>query len=54
MHPIVLPDVIPGREIILAIADEVNAVHAGYLGAGLPYGDEVRDQCSDCATVTAR
>ncbi len=53
VHPIVLPDVVPGREIILAIAEEVNAVHAGYLGAGLPYGAEVRDRLLDCATVTA-
>ncbi len=47
-----LPDVIPGREVILAIAEEVNAVHAGYLGAGLPYGEEVRDRLLDCASVT--
>jgi 1-carboxybiuret hydrolase len=47
-----LPDVVPGREVIFAIAEEVTAVHAGYLGADLPYGDEVRDRLLDCASVT--
>ena len=52
LHPITMPDVVPGREVIFAIAEEVNAVHAGYLGAGLPYGEEVRARLLDCGAVT--
>jgi aspartyl-tRNA(Asn)/glutamyl-tRNA(Gln) amidotransferase subunit A len=53
VHPFTMPDVLPGREVIFAIADEVSSVHAGYLGAGLPYGDEVRARLLDCAGVSA-
>ncbi len=52
VHPITMPDVVPGREVIFAIAEEVNAVHAGYLEAGRPYGEDVRARLLDCAAVT--
>ncbi len=47
-----LPDVLPGREVIYAIADEVNQVHHDFRAEGLPYGDEVAARLDDCATVT--
>jgi aspartyl-tRNA(Asn)/glutamyl-tRNA(Gln) amidotransferase subunit A len=47
-----LPNVLPGREIIHAIADEVNQVHRDFREQGLPYGDEVAARLDDCATVT--
>jgi aspartyl-tRNA(Asn)/glutamyl-tRNA(Gln) amidotransferase subunit A len=52
VHQISMPDILPGREVIFAIAEEVTSVHAGYISAGLPYGDEVRARLLDCAAVT--
>jgi len=53
VHPLLLPDVVPGREIILAIAGEVTDVHREFRAKGLPYGDDVADGLEDCANVTA-
>jgi len=50
--PILLPDVVPGREVIFAIADEINEVHREFRTQGLTYGDEVAARLDDCATVT--
>ena len=48
-----LRDVLPGREITLAIADEINEVHRGFRAQGLPYGDDVVARLEDCESVTA-
>lgn len=53
VHPLQLPDVLPGREIILAIADEINDVHREFRAQGLPYGDDVAARLEDCERVTA-
>ncbi|HEY6629305.1 MAG TPA: amidase [Acidimicrobiia bacterium] len=47
-----LPSVLPGREVIHAIADEVSQVHHDFREKCLPYGDEVAARLDDCATVT--
>jgi aspartyl-tRNA(Asn)/glutamyl-tRNA(Gln) amidotransferase subunit A len=47
-----LPDVLPGREIILAIAGEVTDVHREFRAKGLRYGDDVAARLEDCAGVT--
>ncbi|HLF43184.1 MAG TPA: amidase [Acidimicrobiia bacterium] len=52
VQPLRLPDVLPGREIILAIAAEVTDVHRGFRAKGLPYGDDVAARLEDCASVT--
>ncbi len=52
VSPLHLPDVLPGREVIFAIADEINDVHREFRARGLPYGDEVAIRLDDCATVT--
>ena len=53
VSPLHLPDVVPGREVIFAIADEINEVHREFRARGLPYGDEVATRLDDCATVTS-
>lgn len=53
VHPVQLPDVSPGREILLAIADEVTEVHREFRARGLPYGDDVASRLEDCATIGA-
>jgi len=50
--PTQLPDVMPGREIILAIAEEVTEVHREFRAQGLPYGDDVAARLQDCERVT--
>ena len=52
MSALPIPDVLPGREVIYAIADEINQVHHDFRAQGLPYGDEVAARLDDCATVT--
>jgi len=49
---VALPDVLPGREVIYAIADEINQIHHDFREQGLPYGDDVAARLDDCATVT--
>lgn len=53
VHPLPLPDVLPGREVLLAIADEINGVHHEFRAQGLPYGDDVAARLDDCENVTA-
>jgi aspartyl-tRNA(Asn)/glutamyl-tRNA(Gln) amidotransferase subunit A len=50
--PLPLPDVLPGREIIFAIAEEVTVVHREFRAQGLPYGDDVAARLADCERVT--
>lgn len=52
VHPIELPDVVPGREIGFATAPEVRAVHRGFREQGLPYGDEVATRLDECDLVS--
>jgi aspartyl-tRNA(Asn)/glutamyl-tRNA(Gln) amidotransferase subunit A len=47
-----LPEVLPGREIILAIAEEVTDVHREFRAQRLPYGEDVAARLEDCETVT--
>jgi aspartyl-tRNA(Asn)/glutamyl-tRNA(Gln) amidotransferase subunit A len=47
-----LPDVLPGREIILAIAEEVTDVHREFRAQRLPYGEDVAARLEDCEAVT--
>ncbi|HET7847090.1 MAG TPA: amidase [Acidimicrobiia bacterium] len=48
-----LPEVLPGREIIFAIAEEVTDVHREFRAQGLPYGEDVAARLQDCETVTS-
>jgi len=52
--PLQLPDVVPGREIILAIAEEVTDVHREFRAQGLPYGDDVAARLEACESITAQ
>lgn len=53
VHPLQVPDVLPGREIIFAIAEEITDVHRAFRAEGLPYGDDVAARLEDCESVTA-
>jgi Asp-tRNA(Asn)/Glu-tRNA(Gln) amidotransferase A subunit family amidase len=47
-----LPHVMPSRELIYAIAEEVNEVHRDFRAKGLTYGDDVARRLDECASVT--
>jgi aspartyl-tRNA(Asn)/glutamyl-tRNA(Gln) amidotransferase subunit A len=52
VQPLLVPEVLPGRKIIQAIASEVTDVHREFRAQGLPYGDDVEARLEDCETVS--
>lgn len=49
-----MPEVMPTKELVHAIAGEVTEVHRDFRARGLPYGDNVARRLDDCAAVTPR
>ncbi|HEX5695187.1 MAG TPA: amidase family protein, partial [Acidimicrobiia bacterium] len=47
-----MPDVVPVPELIHAISEEINRVHAEFRERGLVYGADVARRLDDCAAVT--
>lgn len=47
-----MPDVVPAPELIHAISEEINRVHAEFRERGLVYGPDVARRLDDCAAVT--
>lgn len=47
-----LPGVLPSIELLHGMAREVNEIHEGFRGQGLPYGPDVAKRLEDCAAVT--
>ena len=52
VHVIDLPDVMPDRNLIFAIAREIQDVHRDFREAGETYGEEVGRRLDDIFTVT--
>ena len=52
VHPIQMPDVVPSRSIIFAIAEEVRSVHVDFRARGEPYGEDIATRLDDVEQVT--
>lgn len=52
VHPIEMPDVVPGTEIWNAIATEVREVHRAFRARNEMYGDDVAQRLDDADLVT--
>ncbi len=52
LHAIAMPDVVPSRQIVHAIAGEVTAVHRDFRSGGERYGEDVAKRLDEAASVT--
>lgn len=52
VHPIAMPDVVPTRQIVHAIAGEVTTVHRDFRSDGERYGEDVAKRLDEAASVT--
>jgi aspartyl-tRNA(Asn)/glutamyl-tRNA(Gln) amidotransferase subunit A len=53
IETIVMPDVLPAKELSYAIAEEILQVHGRYRAEGRPYGEEVAKRLADCEATSS-